>query len=191
MRRAPSARRAPVQPAPADGKPGHPVPGRAAGLRRGGPCRGFPGCAFAGGRWSAPRLAQASMAPPPSPPRADPASGAGRLHPHSHSLGSGAQGQPSSGKPDGDCRGDSRAARWRAGTRHSASTGVLNRSGDPRGPGVGAGPGRAICRISGGWRQPRVSFGDCEGAQVPRGGGRVASQAVNYTAFQLCPRRPN
>lgn len=69
MRRAPSPRRAPVQPAPAKGKPGHPVPGRAAGLRRGGPCRGFPGCARAGGRWSAPRLARAPMAPAP---RADP-----------------------------------------------------------------------------------------------------------------------
>lgn len=146
MRRAPSPRRAPVQPAPAKGKPGHPVPGRAAGLRRGGPCRGFPGCARAGGRWSAPRLARAPMAPAPraDPPPPPPHSGAGRLLPDSRSLGSGAQGQPSSEKPDGDCREDLWAARWRAGTRHSASTGVLNRSGHARGPGVGAGPGRAI-----------------------------------------------
>lgn len=36
-----------------------------------------------------------------------------------------------------------------------------------------------------------MCFGECEGAQVPLGGGRVASQAVTDTAFKLCPRSPN
>lgn len=61
------------------------------------------------------------------------------------------------------------------------------RSGRGSGPGQGA----RSRRISGRSRQPRVCFGDCEGAQVPLEGGRVASQAVTDTAFQLSPRRPN
>ncbi|KAJ8785589.1 hypothetical protein J1605_007186 [Eschrichtius robustus] len=106
--------------------------------------RGLPGS----GKTTLARRTAVGTAPGASPrwhrpPRGPCPSRAGSLRPQPRSAGSAARGQSSSGKPDGDCRGNRRAARWYAGTRHGAATGVLNLSGEAGAQGQGLGPGRA------------------------------------------------
>lgn len=122
------------------------------------------------------------------PPHGPCASRAGSLGPEPRSAGSGARGQSSSGKPDGDCRGNHRASRWHAGTRHGAATGVLNLSGEAGAQGLGAGTrarGRVENLAEGG--SPACAFAAAKAHRCPGEGVARPLEAVIDTAS---PREP-